>query len=271
MRAISASPSTGTSDCGSTSPSHFDQRLLRSRRARPRPLPRLRSGACGLHRAGSLCCSRPRGPDGRSATGTGSCLGRRVHLRRSPVAWTGGSRRWRNTVPGPQPRRETRWAGWQPLPALLRTRPDRSRVRGPVLLLGERRWGNSSCSTRLRVPQGAKLHPRRVGRRSSEWRWRPSPASPDLPAGLLRALRPMARIKAEQRGGRARSDRASTGWRERGQRPGRRTERRAARTSGARRGISCSQARRFSGRRRAHAIGDRGSLRRRRTPGTAGR
>jgi hypothetical protein len=65
--------------------------LRRGRRDRPRAHHRVpRVPHCLLRRAGKLRCGHPRGADGGQGPGFGTSVGRHYHLRRSPVAWSGG-------------------------------------------------------------------------------------------------------------------------------------------------------------------------------------
>ncbi|PWJ17602.1 hypothetical protein SAMN05421539_106213 [Jannaschia seohaensis] len=113
--------------------------LFRRRRARPRTAPRMpRISHCGSCRAGRLRRGRPRGADGRRGPGSGSCLGRRCHLRRPPLARRGGHRHCGLSVPAVLRRGQAQRRG-RPAPPLAACRPDRRRNRAALRLPRERR------------------------------------------------------------------------------------------------------------------------------------
>jgi hypothetical protein len=129
--------------------------LFRRRRPRPRACHRHpRISCCGPCRTGNLRRSHSRGADGRRGPGSGTCLGRRCHLRRPPMARRGGHRHCGLSVPAVL-RRGQAQGRRRPAPPLAACRQDRRRDRAALRVPRECR-----PSSPPRLPRSR----RRIGR-----------------------------------------------------------------------------------------------------------
>ncbi len=173
--------------------------LLRGRRSRTRPARRLPPiSICVSCRTGRLRRGHPRGADGRQGPGAGSCVGRRCHLRRPPVAWNGGHPHCGLSVPTVLRCRQAQGRERSP-PPLAACRPHHRRMRAalrlsrecrpsspPRLSRGRRkpgRHGLQTCGGPLhgggsrRAPQArAAVRPCPTGRRPAGRPRAPAPA-----------------------------------------------------------------------------------------------
>ncbi len=128
--------------------------LLRRRWSRPWAHHRYpRISCCGPCRTGNLRRSHSRGADGRRVPGSRACLGRRCHLRWPPVAWCGGYRHCRLSVPavlcrGQAPGRR------RPAPPLAACRPHHRRGRTALRLPRECRPSSAPRFPRSRQRTG---------------------------------------------------------------------------------------------------------------------
>ena len=113
--------------------------LLRRGRARSRARHRHpRISCCGPCRTGNLRRSHSSGADGRRVPGSSACLGRRWNLRRPPVAWCGGYRHCRLSVPAVLRRGQAPGCR-RPAPPLAPCRPHHRRGPAALRLPRERR------------------------------------------------------------------------------------------------------------------------------------
>ncbi len=128
--------------------------LLRRRRAGTRPPHRVPPiPNCVSCRTGGLRRGHPRGADGRQGPGAGASLGRCCHIRRPPVARSGGHRHCGIPVPAVQ-RRGQAEGGKRPPPPLAPCRSHHRRGRTALRLPRECRPSSPPRLSRRRRRPG---------------------------------------------------------------------------------------------------------------------